>query len=71
MRDLDLYRQLLGLEAPWTVTRVELAVEAGRVDVWAGHLRGCGGLARLVGGSCPPMTTLPSGPSVTSTTASS
>ena len=40
MRDLELYRHLLGLESPWTVTRVELAVEAGRVDVWAGHPRG-------------------------------
>ena len=25
MRDVDLYRQVLGLEAPWTVTRVDLA----------------------------------------------
>ena len=37
MRDTELYRQLLGLEAPWTVTRVELAVKAQRVDIWAGH----------------------------------
>ena len=40
MRDPDLYRQLLGLESPWTVTRVELAVKAQRVDVWAGHAEG-------------------------------
>ena len=40
MRDTDLYRQLLGLESPWTVTRVELAVKAQRVDVWAGHADG-------------------------------
>lgn len=25
--------------APWEVTRVELSVEAGRVDVWADHPR--------------------------------
>jgi hypothetical protein len=37
MRDIDLYRHLLGLEAPWTVTRVELSVGEGRVDVWADH----------------------------------
>ena len=37
MRDVDLYRQVLGLEAPWTVTRVELSVTEERVDVWAGH----------------------------------
>jgi transposase len=40
MRDTELYRQLLGLESPWTVTRVELAVKAQRVDVWAGHGEG-------------------------------
>ena len=37
MRDVDLYRQVLGLEAPWTVTRVDLSVTEERVDVWAGH----------------------------------
>jgi transposase len=37
MRDTELYRQLLGLEAPWTVKRVELSVEKGRVDIWADH----------------------------------
>ena len=40
MRDTELYRQLLGLESPWTVTRVELSVKAQRVDVWAGHPEG-------------------------------
>ena len=37
MRDVELYRQLLGLEPPWTVTRVELNVKDQRVDVWADH----------------------------------
>ena len=37
MRDVELYRQVLGLEAPWTVTRVELSVTEERVDVGAGH----------------------------------
>jgi transposase len=40
MRDVELYRHLLGLESPWEVTRVELSVEDGRVDVWADHGRG-------------------------------
>ena len=40
MRDTELYRQLLGLEAPWEVSRVELSVEGGRVDVWVDHPRG-------------------------------
>jgi transposase len=37
MRDTDLYRHLLGLEAPWDVTRVELSVAETKVDVWADH----------------------------------
>ena len=37
MRDVELYRQVLGLAAPWTVTRVDLSVTEERVDVWAGH----------------------------------
>jgi len=37
MRDTELYRRLLGLEMPWTVTEVVLSEELQRVDVWAGH----------------------------------
>jgi transposase len=37
MRDTELYRHLLGLEAPWTVNRVELSLKEQRVDVWADH----------------------------------
>ena len=37
MRDTELYRHLLGLVAPWEVSRVELSVEDGRVDVWVEH----------------------------------
>jgi hypothetical protein len=40
MRDTELYRQMLGLEAPWEVTRVELSVDRAKVDVWADHSRG-------------------------------
>jgi len=27
MRDTELYRQILGLESPWTVSKVELSME--------------------------------------------
>ena len=37
MQDTALYEQLLGIETPWSVTRVALDVEAGRVDVWVDH----------------------------------
>lgn len=40
MRDIDLYRHLLGLEQPWKVTEVKLSVTEHRVDVWAGHAKG-------------------------------
>lgn len=39
MRDIELYRHLLGLETPWEVSRVELSPGEGRVDVWADHGR--------------------------------
>jgi len=35
MRDVELYRYLLGLLPPWTVERVDLSVKDGQVDgVW-------------------------------------
>lgn len=37
MQDVELYRQILGLSAPWTVAGVELDVEAQRVDVCVEH----------------------------------
>lgn len=37
MRDVELYRILLGLTPPWTVSRVELNVKEQKVDVWAEH----------------------------------
>jgi transposase len=40
MRDVELYRHLLGLVAPWTVERVELDVKGQRVDIWARHEEG-------------------------------
>lgn len=37
MQDTELYEKLLGIESPWSVERVSLDVEAGRVDVWVEH----------------------------------
>lgn len=40
MRDTDLYRQILGIEKPWTVARVELKATEQRVDVFIEHATG-------------------------------
>ncbi len=40
MRDTELYKHLLGLLDPWLVSRVELSVDGGRVDVWTEHPKG-------------------------------
>jgi len=37
MQDTALYQYLLGLQLPWTVSRVTLDVQGQRVDVWAEH----------------------------------
>jgi len=51
MRDVELYRHLLGLEEPWTVWSVELNVQEQRVDVWAGHAEGSAGRVPSVASS--------------------
>ena len=40
MDSVELYRQLLGLTAPWTVERVELDMANQHVDVYVGHAAG-------------------------------
>lgn len=40
MQDTALYQYLLGLQSPWTVSRVSLDVNGQRVDVWAEHPEG-------------------------------
>ena len=40
MRDTTLYQHLLGIEHPWTVSKVELDIGKQRVDVWADHPKG-------------------------------
>ena len=37
MQDRDLYRRILGIEAPWQVESVELKLEAGEVHVHLAH----------------------------------
>jgi transposase len=40
MRDTELYRHLLGIESPWTVTRVDLNVKRQVVEVFVEHKEG-------------------------------
>jgi transposase len=37
MQDRELYRQILGIEAPWLVERVELKLAEGEVHVYLEH----------------------------------
>src|SRR5262245_58715257 len=37
MQDRELYRQILGIEAPWWVERVELKLAEGEVHVYPEH----------------------------------
>jgi len=34
MRDKDLYKQILGIQTPWTVTDIALNLKAGEVKVY-------------------------------------
>lgn len=40
MEDKELYRHLLGLTPPWSISRVELSVKTQQVDVWVEHAEG-------------------------------
>src|SRR5438105_10545217 len=40
MRDRELYATILGVQAPWTVERVELDVAGGAVHVWLTRTEG-------------------------------
>ena len=37
MQDRELYRRVLGIEAPWHVERVEVKLREGEVHVYLGH----------------------------------
>ena len=40
MQDTELYRHILGLAEPWSVSRVELNVARQQVDIWIEHEKG-------------------------------
>jgi hypothetical protein len=40
MRDRELYATILGLEAPWTVERVEVDLQGAAVHVWLSRAEG-------------------------------
>lgn len=40
MQDVEVFKQLLGLTSPWEVTKVDLKLAEGRVDVYVGHAPG-------------------------------
>ena len=40
MESVELYRQLLGLAAPWTVEQVELDIAKQHVEIHVGHAPG-------------------------------
>ncbi len=42
MQDTALYQHLLGLQSPWTVSRVARDINGQRVDVWAEHPKDVG-----------------------------
>ena len=37
MQDRELYRQILGIETPWLVDRVELKLDEGEIHVYVDH----------------------------------
>ena len=40
MQDKELYEELLGIKAPWRVSRIDLDARAERVDLWVEHGEG-------------------------------
>jgi len=53
MRDKDLYKQILGIQAPWTVTEVELSMAASKVTVHVEHGTGVQLSCSQCGTPCP------------------
>ncbi len=52
MQDRELYRRILGIEAPWYVDSVELKLEAGEVHVHLAHPNGMDWPCPQCGGTC-------------------
>lgn len=53
MRDKELYSKILGIQAPWTVTDIELNLKAGEVKVYVGQEEGAKQTCPKCGASCP------------------
>ena len=60
MRDKELYKQILGIQAPWEVTEVELSMAAGAVTVHVEHeARDAPNPVLIAGHLVPAMTSAP------------
>ena len=53
MRDKELYSQILGIQAPWTVADIELNLKAGEVKVYVKQEGGTKQVCPKCGASCP------------------
>ena len=53
MQDSRLYEQILGIESPWSVERVELELEAGEVHVHLLHHKNATWPCPECGTACP------------------
>lgn len=53
MRDRELYEQILGLQAPWHVSKVELSLERNEVDVYLEHASDATWRCPECGQECP------------------
>ena len=53
MQDRELYRQILGIETPWLVERVELKLAGGEVHVYLEHQEMGNWPCAECGASCP------------------
>ena len=70
MRDCELYATILGVQAPWTVDRVDVDVAGGAVHVWLVRNESAPAPCPECQTACP-ITTIGSGSGDTSTHASS
>jgi transposase len=53
MQDHELYRRILGIEAPWQVERVELKLQQGEVHVYLAHQDHCEWACAVCGALAP------------------
>jgi len=53
MRDKELYRRILGIQAPWEVSEIELDLKAGEVKVHVGQKPEARQICPKCGACCP------------------